>query len=694
MDATFTIQTKKQKLDFAKEDCLPQKIDCQPADPPPCNVNDEDKREDLNGAGDEQHSPAPQTPPKTKNGDGSRSPVAAEQNSSGFGDEIAPDDDIKSSDSSLDEDNANPNIFPPIFQTDNLTLDERLQAYSNIFLAKSEYGSSFDIHQEMYWFLTETVLETGWTGIWKVDDNCDVVVEVVSAPHPASKQQHLKAKVHMSEPFQSILDGDPCTEEKPDEKSEVERKISALLEQSEGLVDFNDLYPIFNKTGMLDNTALAIEHARFFYQNLWRPMDDEDETSGSTYMDKYLKPRLQFTYDVKEKHIPAHIVRKHQKALSECLDKYERITSLQGQLGDSDGSDEDGGGLDMNESCMAVDIMALHEEVEVLKMKLERLENPLLRSLMDIPSGILSERRSIGSQSRDDSSLKTFLVSETLTAGMIQNLNLGPDVVLEHCRSPGEALTKSCNGDTILIFPGSYTGERFYTLQQSVTIKGVGKRGEVVIRCEELADIFLDCDVSGAIISNLTLEDDNSATAEGLVAVRAGGSLVMDGCMLRSGGTGVSIFRGGTLDMTGCEIKDIQRNGVRCKAGSSVRISDTDIYHCGLDQDDEVDGKENQEDDDNAAITKDTLVAGISVEIQENDEKDNETTLTIIDTKVHHNQGAGMAILVASNREEEPEPITADIIGLISGIDVLDMKNIEFSSNVLGDAMLARFVDN
>lgn len=52
---------------------------------------------------------------------------------------------------------------------------------------------------------------------------------------------------------------------------------------------------------------------------------------------------------------------------------------------------------------------------------------------------------------------------------------------------------------------------------------GVGKREEVVIRCEELADIFLDCDVSGAIISNLTLEDDNSATAEGLVAVRAGG---------------------------------------------------------------------------------------------------------------------------------------------------------------------------
>lgn len=187
MDSTFTIQTKKQKLvseglsDFAKEDCLPQKIDCQPADQPPCNVNDEDKREDLNGAGeragDEQHSPAPQTPPKTKNGDGS--PVAAEQNSSGFGDEIGPDDDIKSSDSSSDEENATPNIFPPIFQTDNLTLDERLQAYSNIFLAKSEYGyGSFDIHQEMYWFLTETVLETCWTGIWKVDDNCDVVVEV------------------------------------------------------------------------------------------------------------------------------------------------------------------------------------------------------------------------------------------------------------------------------------------------------------------------------------------------------------------------------------------------------------------------------------------------------------------------------------------------------------------------------------
>lgn len=53
-----------------------------------------------------------------------------------------------------------------------------------------------------------------------------------------------------------------------------------------------------------------------------------------------------------------------------------------------------------------------------------------------------------------------------------------------------------------------------------------------------------------------------------------------------------------------------------------------------------------------------------------------------------------MAILVASNREEEPEPITADVIRLISGVDVLDMKNNEFRGNVLGDAMLARFVDN
>ncbi|XP_041455069.1 SHC SH2 domain-binding protein 1-like [Lytechinus variegatus] len=687
MDTTYVIQTKKQNLvsdtltDLAKEDSLSHGLSCQPTDQLPCNVNDEERREDLNGDAKQN---SPETPPTNND---PCSPAAAEQNSSGFGDEIGPDEEHKSNDSESDEENGN--LFPSIFQTDNLTHAERLQAYASIFLAKSESWDdrSFDIHQELYLFLTEAVVNF-WTGIWKVENNCDVVIETDYAPHPESRQQHLKAKVHISEPFLCMVDGALCTEEKSGERDEVERKIRGILEKSEGLVDLTDLYPVYNKTGLLDNTALAIEHARFFYQNLWRPMDDEDDLSGSKYMDKYLKPRLKFVYDVKEKRIPAHIVRKHQMALSECLDKYDRIASLQAQLEDGDGSEGGVDELDMNESCMVVDIMGLNEEIEVLKMKMEKLENPVLRSLMDIPNAMLLERSTLGSQSREDSSPKTFLVTKTLTAGMIQNLNLGPDVVLEHCRSPGEALSRSYNSDTILIFPGSYTGERFYTLQHSVTIKGVGKREDIIIRCEELADIFLDCDASGAMISNLTLQDDNSATSEGLIAVRAGGSLMMNGCLLQSGGTGVNVFRGGSLEMTGCEIKDIQRNGLRCKAGSSVIISDTNIHRCGLHQLAEEDGS------DVTDITKDSLTAGIMVEIQESDEKDDKTTLTLVDTKVYDNHGAGMALLVGSNKEEEPEPITTDVIELISGVNVLDMKNNDFKDNLLGDAMLARFVDD
>ena len=81
-------------------------------------------------------------------------------------------------------------------------------------------------------------------------------------------------------------------------------------------------------------------------------------------------------YDVQEKKIPVHIVKSHKKTLEEYLTKCRQIRSLQGQLNDSDASDIE---LDMNESRIAVDIMDLHDQIEVLKMSLEKMENPFLR---------------------------------------------------------------------------------------------------------------------------------------------------------------------------------------------------------------------------------------------------------------------------------------------------------------------------
>ncbi|XP_072168912.1 SHC SH2 domain-binding protein 1-like [Diadema setosum] len=477
---------------------------------------------------------------------------------------------------------------------------------------------------------------------------------------------NVKAGVHLAEPFYFITGGRMC----PDTVLKEQRdQIAKLLKDEDNVVPLADLYPIFDESGMLDDTALAIEHYRFFYQNIWRPMDDDEGTD-------FIKQRLKFIYDVQEKKIPAHLVRKHEEILADYRTKHDVMRGLQGQLEDSNTSDVE---ADMNESRIAADIMGLHEEIEVLKLQLEKLENPFLRSLMNIPNGPLSKGNCETRHARSDDSARTYLVAEKLTVGMIQDLKLPSDVIIEHCKVPGDALADSFDGDTIFVFPGRYSGKGFYNLTQSVSIKGVGRREEVTIVCEELTDIFVDCSANCATIANLTLEDENRETWEGLVAVGAGSRVAMENCALKSGGRGITVFRGGMLEMRGCEIKEMHESGVHCKAGSSVHIQESHIHHCGLLQKSEGEGNDNN---------NGNIVGAISVEIQESDEGNDRTSLGLVTSKVCDNQGSAVIAHVISQQQEMSEQVTVDVIGLLQGINITDIGKNDFSNNIFGEAIL------
>ncbi|XP_071508814.1 SHC SH2 domain-binding protein 1 homolog B-like [Diadema antillarum] len=506
-----------------------------------------------------------------------------------------------------------------IFQTDDLTFSDRLEAYVELF----EAHDSIDVHRDMFNYLQDNIQCDTWKALWKIGkpglvEDCDVLVEVDEAL--ITLPPNVKAGVHLAEPFYCIMGGRMC----PDKVLQEQRdQIAKLLkDELDNVVPLADLYPIFDESGMLDDTALAVEHYRFFYQNIWRPMDDDEGTD-------FIKQRLRFIYDVQEKKIPAHLVRKHEEILADYRAKHAVMRGLQGQLEDSNTSDVE---VDMNESRIAADIMGLHEEIEVLKLQLEKLENPFLRSLMNIPNGPRSKGNCETRHARSDDSARTYLVAEKLTVGMIQDLKLPSDVIIEHCKVPGDALADSYDGDTILIFPGRYSGKGFYNLTQSVSIKGVGRREEVTIVCEELTDIFVDCSANSATIANLTLEDENRETWEGLVAIGAGSKVAMENCTLKSGGRGITIFRGGVLQMRGCEIKEMH--------------------------------------------------------IQESDEGNDRTSVGLVTSKVCDNQGSAVRACVFSQQQEMSEQVTVDVIGLLRGIDVTDIGKNDFSNNQFGEAIL------
>ena len=72
--------------------------------------------------------------------------------------------------------------------------------------------------------------------------------------------------------------------------------------------------------------------------------------------------------------LPDSLITLYNDTLKEYREKRQQLCQMQSQLSDSDSED-----VDLNESHTALNIMEVHQKLEVLETKLERMENPSLR---------------------------------------------------------------------------------------------------------------------------------------------------------------------------------------------------------------------------------------------------------------------------------------------------------------------------
>lgn len=72
--------------------------------------------------------------------------------------------------------------------------------------------------------------------------------------------------------------------------------------------------------------------------------------------------------------LPESLVVVYTECMKEYKEKRVLLSKMQSQLSDSDTECED-----LNESRIALSIMAVHQELEALETKMERMENPTLR---------------------------------------------------------------------------------------------------------------------------------------------------------------------------------------------------------------------------------------------------------------------------------------------------------------------------
>nr|XP_060485571.1 SHC SH2 domain-binding protein 1-like [Panthera onca] len=133
--------------------------------------------------------------------------------------------------------------FPEIFQTSQLLFYERFRAYQDYILADCKASEVREFTAE---FLEKVLEPSGWRAVWHTNV-FEVLVEVTDVDFAA-----LKAVVRLANPYLCESQVSTFTLE----------CMNELLDLKEHRLPLQELWVVFDDSGVFDQTALAVEHVR------------------------------------------------------------------------------------------------------------------------------------------------------------------------------------------------------------------------------------------------------------------------------------------------------------------------------------------------------------------------------------------------------------------------------------------------
>ncbi|XP_036391701.1 SHC SH2 domain-binding protein 1 [Megalops cyprinoides] len=504
-------------------------------------------------------------------------------------------------------------VLPNIFQTTQLLYYERFKVYQDYMLGDCKTS---EVRAFTADYLEKVVEPCDWQALW-CTDVFDVLVEVVDVDYAG-----LKAKVGLVLPLQCERKGCELTEE----------AMKDLLEATEHKVPLQELHVVYDESGDFDQTALAVEHLRFFYKHIWRKWDEEDEDDDFDYFVRCVEPRLRLHYDILEDRVPAGLVAEYYSLLERCSEKYQEFSSLRNDINSDSESELD--------NVSMVEGLRMFEEIEALKRKLRIIENPLLRH-------VLGYRVYAGHQSckgkgpRTSGARVVHVVSASMTVSQLQTLmidKLCPDFSKEEVELQFHsdlllAVNACYEGDTVIICPGIYHVTGSISIPDSVEIEGFGLPDEVVIEKKNKGDTFIESTGANIKMSNLKFIQHDAI--EGIFCVRQG-KLEMENCVLQCETTGVIVRTSAQLSMNMCDLYGSKGAGVEIYPGSICSLIGNGIHHC----------KE-------GILIKDFA-----------DELDTIPQITMINNVIHNNEGYGVILVKPADKPQQRKTVkshTADV---------------------------------
>ncbi|XP_074521759.1 SHC SH2 domain-binding protein 1 [Halichoeres trimaculatus] len=446
---------------------------------------------------------------------------------------------------------------PDTFQTSHLLFYERFKAYQDYMLGDCKPSEVKAFTAD---YLEKVLEPCDWLALW-CTDMFDVLVEVQDL-----ELKDLKACVRLVLPMQCDTRGCDLTAD----------AMSALLEATQHRVALQELHAIYDPSGEFDQTALALEHLRFFYKHIWRHWDEEDEDDDFDYFVRCVEPRLRLYYDILEDRVPAGLVSEYQSLLELCSQCFRQFSSLRTELGSDSDSELD--------NVSMVEGLKLYEQLETLRRRLHIIENPLLRYVL----GNLGNNSQHSVQSRGPrcSGLKVVhVVTSSCSSLQLQSLlndrllppSTPEDTQIQFHSDPVSAVNSCYQGDVVLVLPGVYSVSSSLFIPDSVSVEGFGPPDEVVIEKKNKGDSFVESTGAEVKLSNIKFIQHDAI--EGILCVRQG-TVNMENCVLQCETTGVIVRTSACLSMNRCDLYGSKGAGVEIYPGSVCSLIGNGIHHC------------------------------------------------------------------------------------------------------------------
>ncbi|XP_078066380.1 SHC SH2 domain-binding protein 1 [Mustelus asterias] len=448
--------------------------------------------------------------------------------------------------------------FPEVIESTQLTYYERYRAYQDYILGDAKPSEVKDFIAE---YLEKVLEPYGWQALWS-NDMFEVLVEVTDV-----ETSNHRAVVKLTEPFLYESETYPLDAE----------AMENFLEAKKHLVPLQELYVVSDESGEFDQTALAIEHLRFFFLHIWKNWDEDDEDEFD-YFVKCCEPRLKLYYDILEDRVPANLIAEYNRMLSKCEETYKEFIKLRENISTNDSALES----ELNNVSM-VEGFQLCEQLEKLKYKLQIMETPFYRYILCQDSYGLPTKQAKGTRPSGENVI--HVVSNSMTVTLLQSLlreKLNPDQVtqervLEFHSDPLVAINACFEGDVVVICPGHYYVNGYFSIADSIQVEGYGPPDDVVLEKEGKGDAFVACTASCVKISNLKFIQHDAT--EGILCVRKGQAII-ENCVFQCDTTGVVLRTSAKLHMKNCDLYGAKGAGLEIYPTSTCELFGNDIHHC------------------------------------------------------------------------------------------------------------------